>query len=246
MGGETHLPDLEMITPVLENIQARYGSKIKYRFFGVCPPQRLLNNPSTEWTKVNEINYQIFASFFVEQVIDIFIAPLCDNRFNRAKSGIKYLEYSVLSVPGIYSRLPAYEKIVDHSINGFLVTHNEEWISFLCQLIESRELRNQIGKASQENLKDNWLLSKHSQEWSNAYKQVLSSRDRSRQRSRHAWANVVRQSAQWCEEIEKELIKETNQGLAIKYELNEILNSRSWRLISGFHQLRRKFTLRKN
>jgi glycosyltransferase involved in cell wall biosynthesis len=238
MGGETHRTDLEMVAPVLENILTRYRSKVILRFWGIRPPQVLLENPSTEWIAFNLLDYQRFASFFIEQQCDIFIAPLRDNYFNRAKSGIKYLEYSALAVPGVYSQQPAYTRIVSHGQNGFLAANSEEWEKYISQLIEYPNLRLQMGRAAQDNLLKNWLLKNHVEEWNDAYNWVLNHPHIGIDKTYNHWLGAIRQTTRSYEDIERELILEKNRAIAINQQLNEILESRSWRLVQKFQRLR--------
>jgi glycosyltransferase involved in cell wall biosynthesis len=242
MGGQTHRADLEEITPVLERIMARYGEKIGLRFWGVRPPEVLVKNPATEWEATDELDYRSFAAYFVDQECDIFIAPLLDNRFNRAKSSIKYLEYSALGIPGVYSRLPPYETVVIQGITGYLAGDNEEWENSLCRLIESSSLRVQVGQAAHQNTMQNWLLKDHALEWREAYDWVLNSRGRSNGGKENPLAKILRQSARRFEGIERELIQEKNRTNALEHQLGGILNSRSWQFLQRVQHLRRRLS----
>ncbi len=153
MGGHSHSYDLEVIVPVLERLLKRYskqiyfkyGKQIYLKFWGIAPPPEIREWPYVEWLDVGIVNYEEFASYFSDQDCDIFIAPLRDNLFNRCKSHLKFLEYSALAVPGVYSRVTPYESVVENGVNGFLATSPQEWEQCLIRLIENRELREQIG-----------------------------------------------------------------------------------------------------
>ena len=41
--------------------------------------------------------------------LNVVVAPLVDNVFNRAKSNIKYLEAACMGIPGVFQDLPTYE-----------------------------------------------------------------------------------------------------------------------------------------
>ena len=77
---------------------------------------------------------------------DIVVAPLYWNAYSRAKSYIKYLEYSAAKKPGIYQNIDPYKEILNTAEDsGFLVNGGEDWYIYLKQLIESEELRTRIG-----------------------------------------------------------------------------------------------------
>jgi len=77
---------------------------------------------------------------------DIVVAPLNVDTYNRAKSAIKFLEYSSAKKPGVYQRIYPYEQIVKHSQNGFLASSSEEWYQYLKKLALDFSLRKKIGE----------------------------------------------------------------------------------------------------
>jgi len=120
MGGvtKTHIPDLALITPVFLRLLRRYRDKISLRFWGVLPPE-LEDHPNVEFRVEKFPSYIEFAQYFSRQNSDIFVAPLCNNLFNRCKSPIKFIEYSALGIPGVYSRIAPYEGVVVHCRMAF-------------------------------------------------------------------------------------------------------------------------------
>jgi glycosyltransferase involved in cell wall biosynthesis len=171
MGGASHLPDLEMVKPALKKVMDQYGAQVSFRFWGVKPPPDLLERPSVEWTGLDMLDYAAFARFFSGQDCDIFIAPLLDNTFNRCKSEIKFLEYSSMGIPGVYSRLEPYESVIKDGENGLLAVSLTDWETNLTRLIETPELRFNIGSNAQEMIRQKWLLSKNYHTWLEIYEQ---------------------------------------------------------------------------
>jgi glycosyltransferase involved in cell wall biosynthesis len=172
IGGGSHRPDLEMVAPALLNILERYGPGVRAHFYGVQPPESLLNNPSVAWTALDLRDYAQFASYLYALQADIFIAPLVDNLFNRCKSAVKFLEYSACGTPGIYSRLEPYEHLVDHEVNGLLATTPQEWEADLALLVESPELRHKLGEGAQKTVRSGWLLSQNASTWAQTYGKI--------------------------------------------------------------------------
>jgi glycosyltransferase involved in cell wall biosynthesis len=78
---------------------------------------------------------------------DLAIAPLEDTRFNRAKSDIKFLDYSALGIPGIYSQVPIYTETVSHLETGYLAENTPEaWEQALEKLLAEKGLREQLAE----------------------------------------------------------------------------------------------------
>lgn len=250
MGGETHLADLEYIVPTLHKIRQHFEDKVIFKFWGGKPPDSLLNSHQVEWTPINQIDYSKFVQFFAEQKCHIFIAPLCENRFNRCKSAIKFLEYSTHGVPGVYSRIPAYENVVNHGTNGFLASTLDEWEKYLYQLIEEPSLRYQMGLRAQQDVKDFWLLSQHSHEWLEVYREAQTLAKRARANHNHPLDIFLRVTGQVdrrqvrMEEMIKYLtsrVRELEQSEdRSTHRLNQIQQSRSWRMTERFIRIRRR------
>lgn len=173
MGGrtQTHLSDLALITPVLTRILDTYADRVVLRFWGVHPPE-LSALPNVEFMHDTFPDYGAFARYFSQQDVDIFVAPLRDNLFNRSKSWIKFLEYSALGVCGVYSRIAPYEGIVIHGKNGFLASGAAEWETLLKMLIEDEHLRRSSAEQALDTIQ-RMLLSNHAHEWGVIYRAAL-------------------------------------------------------------------------
>lgn len=97
--------------------------------------------------------------------LDIALAPLEDNAFNRCKSALKALEFGALGVPVIASNLPPY-----HDTPALLAGPLEtEWESAIDVLASDAALRVARGTA----LRD-WAFATHRpRHWRSAWKQAL-------------------------------------------------------------------------
>jgi glycosyltransferase involved in cell wall biosynthesis len=169
MGGQTHAADLEMILPVLRRILDEFSGRVTLRLWGASPPAGLGENPAVEWHPLEILDYTKFVRYFSTQTCDIAIAPLVDHPFNRAKSAIKFLEYSARRMPGVYSRLDPYQGVVVNGENGFLAYTGEEWFEALSRLISDPALRLQVAANAQQTVRRDWLLSQHAHQWRDIY-----------------------------------------------------------------------------
>ena len=172
MGGKTHLQDLSSITSVLHKIIQHYSERVTLRFWGCQPPTELLGHACVDWTPMNMLDYALFSAYFKRQHIDIAIAPLEDNVLNRAKSPIKFLEYSALGAAGIYSDQPGYASILQHGENGYLAANLDDWEACLIDLIENPHKRWRMARAAQETVRKDWLLSDHAHLWTQTYQNI--------------------------------------------------------------------------
>ncbi len=172
MGSNTHHADLEEISPVLEGILGERGERVRCRFWGAPPPVGIRGLANVEWIPLEQFDYAEFAAYFRRQQCDLFIAPLADNTFNQCKSAIKFLEYSILGIPGVYSRMASYQAVVEDGRNGLLAGTAEEWTMCLNMLLDDPGRRLALGRAARESVERDWMLSQHAGEWSTAYQRA--------------------------------------------------------------------------
>ncbi len=175
MGTPTHQPDLRLISPSLFQLAEEFGSAIKFSFYGMEPPEGLEELTSVTYQPVQTYNYVNFVAYMSEIEADLAIAPLCDNRFNRSKSAIKFFEYTAMGIPGVYADLAPYSSVVKDGYNGMLAQTMDQWCEKIRLLIEKPDLRNSIVRDAQESVKKQWLIRDHSSEWLDVYKKISDS-----------------------------------------------------------------------
>jgi glycosyltransferase involved in cell wall biosynthesis len=205
MGGPSHAADIASIAPVLERLLQRYPRQLRLRFWGIAAPPGLAGHTSVDQQLPGLPDYSAFAAYMQTQTVDIVVGPLCDNLFNRCKSAAKFLEYSALALPGVYSSGPPYSDVVQPGLNGFLAGSSEEWEQSLCRLIEDGQLRRVIGEAAQETVTQRFRLSQHAGEWVDVYQMAVASQ----------WdplsdsipARLARQARLWAEETAAQSVR---------------------------------------
>lgn len=217
MGGDSHAPDFEPVVPLLVDLLLSYGERLVFETIGMQPVPALRELPNVKVIPF-QFDYYHYAEFVQGQHFDLAIAPLADNTFNRCKSSMKYLEYSALGIPGVYSRIPPYAGIVTHGINGLLASDIPEWRQAIVRLIEDAALRVEIGAAAQQSVLQHWLLGENASQWQQAY-QIAS--NHSGQEKSHAtlplslFAELTRQNRLWEQELESQLFD-------LQHRLNEM------------------------
>ena len=174
LGAHSHRPDLDGVTPVLERLLDEYGDRLRLQLWNIQLPAGLEVRSNVEEPWPGLVSYASFVDTFLQHTWDIGIAPLLDSEFNRGKSWQKFLEYSALGIPGVYSRLTPYETVVEDGVNGFLARSPSEWEACLRALIEDAPLRQQVGQAAQGTARQGWMLSGLAHLWEEAYTQAIS------------------------------------------------------------------------
>ncbi|HAW09000.1 MAG TPA: hypothetical protein DCW42_07550 [Bacteroidetes bacterium] len=250
MGTETHEEDIQYITPVLKELLDRYLHEIEIHFWGVKPSDDLMEFVNIKWHSSLTYNYVEFANYFQNQSVDIFIAPLVDNLFNRSKSPLKYFEYSSLGTPSVYSNLDPFENIIINKYNGLLASNHHEWFQQLSLLIENDELRYTISSNAQESIIEKWLLSKNIGKWKSLYEKIYNTEELF-SKNNVAFSNLVKsindqystliQNFKDENNIKDQIIQAKDQTIQSElFELNEIKKSKLWKIVLILRELRIK------
>ena len=74
---------------------------------------------------------------------DVVLAPLEDNNFNHRKSELKLIEAGTMGKAVIASAIPPYSDIIEHGVDGFLVSpfrNHIDWFIFMKRYVENPQL----------------------------------------------------------------------------------------------------------
>lgn len=140
IGNDVNLFYLSIIDDATRYLQQKYPH---IRFSLLCgnPPKELQTSwHFTEWSSAKEESWL--------QSIDIGIMPLTDDPWSRGKCAFKLLQYMAHGKPVVASNVGANKTTVSHTINGYLASTSEEWITALEQLIDDRQERIRMGQES--------------------------------------------------------------------------------------------------
>lgn len=236
IGGGSHRPDLQVVTPVLQALLNEHTGKVGLKFWGLEPPPDLAGHPQVRWTPMEPGDYAAFARYFNPPDFDIAIAPLASNRFNAAKSAIKFLEYTALGLPGVYSRVGPYAAAVAHGRTGWLAGTLDDWRSGLEHLLGSSAERQAMAAAAQADLRARWLLQDHLSLWQSAYQQVKAAYRPREATTQLASVLTAIQTAQGEQQAAEEKLQQELHLLVS--ELDEIKSSRGGQLLQAYWNLR--------
>ena len=182
MGTYTHDDDLLMVLPALQAVCRQHSGEVELQLIGVAFRQDTVDAMAGMPVKRiappdGSADYPDFISWFARNVAwDMAIAPLCDNRFNRCKSDIKFLDYCAVGLAGIYSRVPAYQASVAHGVTGLLVDNEPEaWRDALDSLVNSPDLRSRLAGQAARYLHSERTVGCTANVWIEAMNHIISS-----------------------------------------------------------------------
>lgn len=117
-------------------------------------------------------NAPAFARSLVEARPDIGLAPIADDPFNRARSELHWLEYSMAGAATIATRLMGggpYEVIRD-GVDGLMARNKTQWREALLTLARSSSLRAELAGRARERVLAEYRAADRAVEWADAYR----------------------------------------------------------------------------
>lgn len=183
-GSVTHDSDLKMLLPVVDKLMYKHknfymqimGSVRKESldelFKGIYNVNRFEITPGTP-------AFDHFPERLMSNAWDIGVAPLIDDQFNRGKSHIKYLEYSMKRIPTVASDVFPYRENAKHAI---LCKTPQDWYNRLDTLILNKKKRDRIGEESYEHVVKECQYKDHAHKWIDAAQTVIKNHSKNRKR----------------------------------------------------------------
>jgi Glycosyl transferases group 1 len=191
-GTRTHADDLALLRPVVERLRHEVGHGVQLFVIGGEHKGEARDWYSRVTLPPRRNDYPAFARWIRKRAgqFDIGVAPLVDNEFNRSKSDLKFLDYSALGLPGVYSDVPAFASCVD-GVTGLKTPNTDEgWCEALVRLCTDAQLRAALGRAAQGYVFRERCLA-HS---AAAYVELLTRVARARGLARHTWHKLRRRA----------------------------------------------------
>ncbi|MFG0317623.1 MAG: methyltransferase domain-containing protein, partial [Planctomycetota bacterium JB042] len=172
-GSATHEEDLAIVKPTIQYLSRKYAGKVVFHFWGYLPPD-LADIPGVRLVRGPQANVVAHAQGVRDARIDIAIAPLTDHVFNAAKSDLKWLEYSICGIPGVYSDVAPYREEIQDGIDGIVVRNDTgEWVAALEALIVDDELRLGIARRCFERVRSEFCVDVRAMEWDDLYRSFV-------------------------------------------------------------------------
>ena len=155
-GAKQHLGDLRILAPVVRNT----FREVDWIFFGLCPP-----DIAPYASEIHDmVPFDQYPQRLADLALDLALAPLADNAFNRAKSNLRLLEYGILGAAVICSDIEPYRA----APVVCLPEQPDLWIDAIRHYAKNPEQMRADGRRLQEWVSSRWMLHDHLQEWGDA------------------------------------------------------------------------------
>ena len=126
-GGLSHGGDLEIIRPAMAEI----GDAVDWVFFGTQP-----DDPPCRIEYHDGVPVTAYMDVMAKLDVDLYLAPLEDNRFNRCKSNLRLIEAAATGACVVAQDLDPYR--IDNPPVFAHATTPEEWTAAIRRFVESK------------------------------------------------------------------------------------------------------------
>ena len=165
-GSHTTIKHFEYALPFLKKLKEKYSEKI---YFKVIGDEDFVNDE----LEIKGIAWKADTEIQEISEIDIGIMPLPNDDWAKGKCGLKGLQYMALEIPTVLSPVGVNKEIVEDGLNGFLASLTDEWVEKISRLINSKELREQIGKAGRKTVIEKYSFESQKEKYLNCFKELL-------------------------------------------------------------------------
>lgn len=155
IGSATTLPYLQQIAETLRQLSAQHE--------GICLRIVGASGISIEGLKVESAPWTLETEVEELNRFHIGLMPLPDDPWTRGKGGYKLLQYMAMGLPVVSSPVGINSRLVSHGDNGFLAANGRQWLEYLGQLIESPQLRQDMGAKGRAAVEREYSLEASSQ-----------------------------------------------------------------------------------
>lgn len=173
VGTPTHAEDIRFILEPIRAILSKYRNDVNFivvRDTGNDQLNEALSSSNSAFISPgNQTEYPHFVRWMRQFCAwDIGISPLIRNPLNHCKSDIKFLDYSALRIPGVFSNVGQYPDTLTGHQMGILADQPEDWFAALELLINNSTIRDAIRAKAEDYTKKHRTLSTCAHHWYDA------------------------------------------------------------------------------
>lgn len=163
-GSLTTVQYLDLLAPVLRELQAECGIQIK-----------VIGDPDyrIEGARVRAIRWQEASEVADLADIDIGVMPLPDDEWARGKCGLKALQYMALGIPTVMSPVGVNVEIARGDA-AMLAASTAQWRETLKRLIDDPALRRELGERGRQRVQGEYSADVAAPLWEDALRAAAS------------------------------------------------------------------------
>jgi glycosyltransferase involved in cell wall biosynthesis len=119
------------------------------------------------------VPFEAFYAMFSQVDAHIGLAPLSTVPFNKSKSNLKFLEYTVQGMVTVASDFGPYKETIEDGVTGVLVSDNRDWYDAVMELVNNDEKRNAILANAQKLVSEKYNIEHNYRCWKTAIDELI-------------------------------------------------------------------------
>lgn len=170
-GTPSHHEDFGTIHRQLEKFMEKYASKVWLVFIGDKWFFDKMIHGKGRTVHVPVSQYDLY--MYHLRNLDVGLAPLAPNLFNMSKSPIKAVEYGSWGIPAVLPHYVTYTRDFTNRKDCLTYYNSREFYDVLEEIVFNHELREQLGQAARDTVRDNRLEHLHAARRFAAYQSLV-------------------------------------------------------------------------
>jgi glycosyltransferase involved in cell wall biosynthesis len=165
-GSITTIQHFNHAVPMLKRLKEKYADRVSISVVGDGNyVHEELGIQGKAWNATTEIEDLC--------AMDIGIMPLPDDEWAKGKCGLKGLQYMALEIPTLMSPVGVNTEIIQSGRNGFLPKNEDEWFDQISALVESEQLRQEVGQAGRHTVEELYSVNANGQKYLSLFDALL-------------------------------------------------------------------------
>jgi len=119
------------------------------------------------------VPFEAFYAMFSQIDAHVGLAPLSAIPFNRSKSNLKFLEYTIQDLVTVASDFGPYKETIEHNHTGVLISDNRDWYDAVMDLVNNDDKRNHILNNAKKLVDEKYNIDHNYIYWKNAIDEIL-------------------------------------------------------------------------
>ncbi len=151
MGTPPNLRYLNVAAPALRELSRRH----EFELLLIVPSLEYLDDEAFSGVKIRHEVWDKHREVDQLRASDIGIMPLfAEQEWDKYKCGLKLIQYMAIGLPGVASPVGVNSEIVEHGVNGFMASTEQDWFDILNRLLSDPALASRVGSAARQRVSD--------------------------------------------------------------------------------------------
>jgi glycosyltransferase involved in cell wall biosynthesis len=168
-----HWENIKMVEDVMIEVLKKYPNVVFYTYGGYRTVY-MRKVPKELKSRIKWVKWAVaedWPKVCKDLAIDVGLAPLVDNDFNRSKSNLRWLENTAQGMPTVASDVIPYRTANKDAI--VLCRTEAEWFNAISGLIEDPKLRKKIASNARKQAEAEYDISVVAKKYDAAYRQII-------------------------------------------------------------------------